>query len=245
MVDHCFAYVIYGDDDKYTLPVFESYRRLSESNLDFEILIFCDNFSGVKSKYSTLNKVRLCRIPPFFIPVPRLVRFLASDFSDACFFHFRDSDSIVTDLEIFIADFIFRSGEIGCLIRNHNLHFAPMLAGLFSLDQSNANLLAGMVRNGDFTQNAYYDQIFLSRYIYPKLREHFMVFSSHYYYYGERVSKISFDCDDFCGRPVDYVSKLADEKFPKLKRLIFVPGFHRFFQSPRFVKFFGYMVFWL
>ena len=233
---HCFSYVVYGKNKKYFDPIFDTYQILEDTNLTFTLLIFCDDVAFFTKKFEHLHKIKVISIPPRLKFFPRISRFLAADNVFCDYYHFRDSDSIISQLELLLIKLETAMGGNGFIIRNHPLHFAPMLAGLFTMDRDWACKLSKLVKDYPLQEKSYYyDQIFLSKYIYAAFIRSIRVYSSFYYYLGENVHQIAFDQHGFCGRPIDFQSSYTINFKHGLKRLIYIPVFHRLYQRTKFI----------
>jgi hypothetical protein len=241
---HCYSYVIYGREEKYFQPIFESYSALRDFNVDFSLVVFCDDLKFFQNKFRELPKIHLFEIPRSLRSLPRLARFLAANFVDAEYYHFRDSDSILARIELLIADLEAAIDGEAFLIRNHPLHFAPILAGLFSLRRQHALHLSAIVYRRRVSNGPYYDQIFLSKFFYDYLRPFIRCYSSSLFFLGESRVKIAFNEDVFCGMPVDYV-RMGSRVDSKFYLVPFFSGFHRLFQSTRFMYVFKNIFYYL
>jgi hypothetical protein len=241
MVRHCFSYVVYGNNSKYFDPIFKNNQILKASKLEYTIIIFAYISSNLSERLKREENILVVDIPKNLQKLKRLARFLAPNFVSAEFYHYRDSDSLITKAELDIVLLQEALSLPATIIRNHPLHFAPILAGLFSLEQSFANELRNISLKPNIRYQNYYDQIFLSRFFYLKIRTSAIVFTSSFYYKGENICKIKFNLNNFAGRPIDFkILAGSDDVSPKLRRLFYLKNVDRLFQSGKFIKFMAF-----
>ena len=204
-VVHCFCYVIYGQEDKYRSPVFKSAQKLAISS-DCRIFLMtpaCD-FEDINNYFISLNNVEVIQIPTDFNQsIPRLARFLIPRFVDADFYHFRDSDSIITDRELLYLTLITPTDPEVLIFRDHRLHFSPILAGMISMRRDTA--LGISLDESIFLEKATYnyDQTALVSKIYGVLSERVHVATSAISYRSESPILLTPSPNDFIGMP-DY-----------------------------------------
>lgn len=235
--DHCFCYVVYGRNEKYWKSLQLNLLQIQKLNCA-TCVIFTDDLEYMKQRLSGSEECRIIEIPEHFSTVPRVARFMAANIVCAKYYHFRDSDSLITQLELVVAEMQLNQGHQGIIIRNHPLHFAPILAGLFSLDYKLAKKLSTLCEVTSMNNGKYYDQVFLSKYFYSSHMDKFHVFTSNYRYFGEKFSVIR--CyKDFAGKPVDFVEDNNPDQFSKIiYSLYYHRMLSRLLQSPRFIVFY-------
>ena len=124
------SYCIYGNIAKYFPILLQNIGILKE--LSFHIIIFCERkdkeeiekvFPDVSvmvgDKFGIKNKM-LWRLNPMFMDI-------------ASAFFVRDADSLITIREIFFMKQFLNSDKEFHIIRDHPLHFMPIMGGLFGL----------------------------------------------------------------------------------------------------------------
>lgn len=125
---------------------------------------------------------------------PKLLRYLIPLNYQFDYYFFKDSDSVVTELELKYSNEWMKYKDSNCIIiRDHPLHIAPILGGMFGLSsgtaQKSANLLFQELVNGKvkFKDGYLYDQLWLGKNIYPLVKSNSFIYSSHFSYLGEKI----------------------------------------------------------
>jgi len=125
---------------------------------------------------------------------PKLLRYLIPLSYQYDYYFFKDSDSVVTELELkYSNEWMERKSSNCIIIRDHPLHVAPILGGMFGLSSNiaitSANLLFQELSNGKvkFKDGYLYDQLWLGKNIYPMVKFSSFIYSSHFSYSGEKV----------------------------------------------------------
>jgi len=125
---------------------------------------------------------------------PKLLRYLIPLNYQDYYYFFKDSDSVVTELELkYSNEWMENKGSNCIIIRDHPLHVAPILGGMFGLSsdtaKKSANLLFQELCNGKikFKDGYLYDQLWLGKNIYPMVKFNSLIYSSHFSYLGEKV----------------------------------------------------------
>ena len=210
-------YAVYGSNvDLYYKPLKTNIQNPQLAN--FEIVI------ATTSLYENLVKEYFCdfidRIKVIIFDhgayggKEKLLRFYAVDQLNAPYYFIKDSDSIISDQEISIMAYAMANHAYNAMIiRNHPLHVAPILAGMFGFSDRLKYLMVNEVKNAlnsDSYRDTYnYDQIWLAYDIYPQIVRSTLVFSSSFYLKGEKLVRISFNDQEYIGKPeidveVDY-----------------------------------------
>lgn len=128
---------------------------------------------------------------------PKILRFLVPIHIYSKYYFFKDSDSLVETKELAIMEHWMKSENTTCMIiRDHPQHVTPILAGMFASTREHALIIATaaekyfVVAPSKF--NSYsYDQDWLMDQIYPVIKESAQVYTSYFFYTGERVFKIN------------------------------------------------------
>ncbi len=189
------CYVLYGRD---TLKYFDAMHHniiLAENNgarvvictLSSDEPFVREYFKDYLSRIDILSFDRdmECKYPKF-------LRYLVPLLLSADYYFYKDSDSIVTQTEIRRMNEWVSMDNTSCLIfRDHPLHVAPILGGMFSLKKSLAKKVACSL-NEMLSQGAVkhkdpylYDQLWLSENVYPLVHFDSIVYTSHLFYFGE------------------------------------------------------------
>lgn len=221
------SYSIYGENvDCYYSPVLVNIRIARENNAKIVISTTDEYEEKVRNFFRdfldeiiiiTYRKVTLCNHP-------KVLRFIVSEWVQSNFYFFKDSDSIVTQREIEIMEHWManRNSEV-LIVRDHPLHVAPIMAGMFSVSSKVAKYLANSTlyefdsKRTRFLNNYSYDQDWLMNAIYPIFVKFSDVYSSFLFYSGERGyliprSKSGFD---FIGAQthINYPTGIEDNEF--------------------------------
>jgi hypothetical protein len=201
------SFTIYGDIYKYIELLKINVAFLKKKN--FSTIIYCDNenLSLICSIFSdslvldgnmfgVKNKM-LWRLNPIF-----------DNFSNS--FFPRDADSLITEREIELMNLFLKSNRSFHIIRDHELHYMPIMGGLFGVKNELYHVFfADNLINKLFNVKEGYnlDQLFLADCIYPKIINEALVHTSSYHYVNEPFLKIE-KVDNYCGKYVnDSLSK--------------------------------------
>jgi len=192
------SFAIYGKIQKYLNILEYNIRILTKYN--YKVVLYCDieNIDFLKSyfptilimngnKYGLSNKM-LWRLNPLF-----------DNFAYALFP--RDADSKITDREIFLMQDFILSNKNFHIIRDHELHFMPIMGGLFGLKKQIYYIFKQerIFKKLKKVKNLYnYDQLFLSDYIYPIVLESSLIHTSSYSYKNEPHIEITKSLE-YCG----------------------------------------------
>jgi hypothetical protein len=184
------SFSIYGDIEKYLSILTYNIEFIQKYN--FEIVLYCEekNIAYLKTIFKDIfiingfingieNKM-LWRLNPMF-----------SNFSD-CFFA-RDADSKITEREVNLMNIFIDSNYNFHIIRDHELHYMPIMGGLFGIKKDIYNILTSnsLLNRIKKVKNKYnYDQLYLSDYIYPIVISYTLIHTSSYYYKNENYFEI-------------------------------------------------------
>jgi hypothetical protein len=183
---------LYGSDfDLYYEPILINVKKYANSRLLIVIntlpiyQLIIENFFAKYKKYIKVISWR----HSCYCSCPKLLRFFVSEKVSADYYFYKDSDSVVTREELLIMTSFIYGRENYLIIRNHSLHVAPILAGMFGASAFGAKFISRTLRkrlNNNF-KSYDYDQDLLAKYIYPYIRYDCAVFSSHFFFYGEKL----------------------------------------------------------
>ncbi len=128
---------------------------------------------------------------------PKILRFLIPNVLKSDFYFFKDSDSIVTMKEARIMrEWMANVTPVAMIIRDHPLHVAPIMAGMFGIAWAAAEFLTNSANQTflavepRFRGRYSYDQDWLMTDVYPELVERAHVYSSFLFYSRENVRRI-------------------------------------------------------
>ena len=242
---NAFCFTIYGRDiDKYYAPVVEFVEnRLLVDEVCAIACCACD-LVFVEKVFGSYNNVRLVPFPDALLSRARLLRFLLPLYVEADFFHFRDSDSVVSTRErTFLTAWQHLEPPV-LAIRDHPLHFSPILAGMISMKRYYAKAFAAELESDVGTvpfNSPYYDQTYLVRKIYTNDIGKIVVFTSYIRFIGERSVLVRPDPLNFVGMPAWWGSSeihgsYVGTKFLSLDmRFKFIKALSKLYQRKRFV----------
>lgn len=199
------CYSIYGDD-------IERYYQPMILNINHAIDVGADIFIHTNKKYeekvfkyffnSKLKDNIIVHDGIYANQYPKVLRFLTCNFIASDYYFFKDSDSVVTEKEkLIMKEWINSVNPTALIMRDHPLHIAPIMAGMFGVNRELSIKIAdsalGYFSNPKLSHfNSYsYDQEWLARNIYPKIVGSAYVNTSFFYYSGERVKRINREID--------------------------------------------------
>ena len=194
------SYCIYGyDHTRYYFPVVSNIQSARMVNA-LVVISTTEQFKSSVQEYfnSYLNEIVIISCENKSLSsFPKMLRFLISKKIDADYYFFKDSDSIVTNREMQIMqDWMILPKPRAMILRDHPMHVAPIMAGMFGLSKCLAENLADHILNDFFTNsqefdNPYsYDQDWLMTDFYPKINHIADVYSSFLFYSNENLHRI-------------------------------------------------------
>jgi glycosyltransferase involved in cell wall biosynthesis len=200
---HCFCYVIYGNQDIYRDPVFESARNfVGNQEIHFCIITPKNDYENLRNYFSALGNVSVFTGPDDFdADLPRLLRFLIPKYLDAYFYHFRDSDSLISEREIFYLSVLTALNFDLLIFRDHRLHFSPILAGLLTVKNSVTDRAFSKLSDWRPSSRYNYDQDFLVSKLYNDRKSQRIVATSCIRYTRENVIFLKPAESNFMGMP--------------------------------------------
>jgi hypothetical protein len=223
----CWCYALYGVDKvKYYEPMRENIRIAKEQGA---LLVLHTNGESAYSvgKFFAEYKddiVLVVHREAYADRFPKVLRFLTPWTVAAQFYYYKDCDSVVNAKELELMDEWTRSDDpTALIIRDHPLHVAPIMAGMFALNREISLQVASSAeelflkriptRYSRYT----YDQAWLARDIYPGIVARAAVRTSYFHYRGETVVRIARDLEDYryIGSQVYRVTLGMAEVIPK------------------------------
>jgi hypothetical protein len=200
------SYSLYGDLNRYIEPLIFNAINLDLFYSGWQIRVYHDSTVPFKilDELSSLG-VKLIHIQSteFANFGAKFWRFLPVFENDIEYLILRDSDSIFTTREVNLVQNWINSESNFHIIRDHELHISPILAGMFGIKKALFPFFkAQLYTNKLKVKNSYNaDQKFLADYIYLKIRNKSMIHTSHFAFFGEKYTRISkcIDPDNFIG----------------------------------------------
>lgn len=204
------SYTLYGNNYNYYLPIVKQFVFFSDyfykvlnSEYEFEIVIFIDDTVDLNYFKDLPIKFILNTDQPLLGNVPsKMWRFYNIFFNEADIYLFRDSDSIISERELYFLKTWFDSKFDSNVIRDTRLHLYPIMAGTFSVRGVCISLLQNILKENRCLinkRNHFYDQIYLAEVVYPKLIANLLVFSNFLVFENENYIKTDYRNHDFIG----------------------------------------------
>lgn len=199
------SYSLYGDNyESYFKPLIENIKISAENNAIVVLNVLDSDLDRVKQYFKRyLGAICIFSYDSTrHTNYPKVLRFLAPYKIQSNFYFFKDSDSVVTDKEkLIMKEWMNSVNPIALIVRDHPLHIAPIMAGMFGVNRelsikiANSALGYFTVRKGSHFNLYSYDQDWLARNIYPEIVGDAHVNTSFFYYSGERVKRINREID--------------------------------------------------
>jgi hypothetical protein len=213
----CISYALYGTNfKKYYLPLLNNIK-----NTKYHILISTtESYKTVITNYfkNYLNKINIITYPDSLLSKAKLLRYESIRYFDFECYFFKDSDSIITSDEYEIMhDWYINKKYEALIIRNHPLHTAPILGGMFGIKKSLKYLIIKeselflKQNSGKFALRYNYDQVWLRKCIYNNIKYISLIYTSHLHYIGESYIKINYDFNNHIGKAIYAVD--VDKKY--------------------------------
>jgi hypothetical protein len=190
------SYSLYGNNQRYTLPLLENSKIVLDLYPGWIIYVYHDDsVSNEFIELLNLNGVFTINIEKcnYGSLPPKMWRFLPVKDNDVDCVIFRDADSALTSRESDLVIKWIESEKDVHIIRDHPLHIAPILAGMFGLKRNSFKILSKLLDEAKpkIKQRPIdYDQVFLADYLYPKVVDLALIHVSFFRYWDEQVIKI-------------------------------------------------------
>ena len=203
------SYSLYGCAIRYTDPLIWNSKNLNSFYKGWIMRVYHDD-SVPSSVLKTLseNGVHLINIKDtmFSYFAPKFWRFLPVFENHIEALLVRDSDSIFSNREVFLVNEWFNSKFQFHILRDHQLHISPILAGMFGLKKSLFSIFSKQLntRLSLVCSNSYNaDQVFLGDYVYSKVIMETIIHTSHFSFYGEKFIQI-----EKCEKPNGFIGSV-------------------------------------
>ena len=209
------SYSLYGNNARYTEPLILNAKNVSGFYPGWVIRVYHDDtvsndvLTILKNYNVQLVDVRNVEIQ-FALFAPKFWRFLPIFEEDINVIIFRDADSIFTIREAKLVNDWLKSNQDFHIIRDHQLHISPILAGMFGIKKGGFNIFkAQLFNNPKVTkQNSYNsDQIFLADYLYSQIIKLTLIHTSHFAFKGEKFDRI-----EKCNNVNDFIGAVFIDK---------------------------------
>jgi hypothetical protein len=232
-----------------------------KNNVKIIIATLCEDVMFIKDYFEFANDtVSIISFKENYAKkYPKLLRYLIPLNYNYDYYFFKDSDSVVTESELGFSDEWINNNDSDCIIiRDHPLHTAPILGGMFGLSSKlakySANLLLQNFCDGkvNFEDGYLYDQLWLGKCIYPMVKFNSSIYSSHFSYLGENVIDTYkyWNSNEYIGAQHFENTTNLELKYKKLIRLysvgkLSVPFYERIssvYQKTRIVLYTAYFI---
>lgn len=207
LFNSAWCYSIYGDDtSKYYEPMKQNIKKAKDESVALVLHTNGENELNVRNYFGDFleDMFLIVHYNDHAVMFPKILRFLSTNHIASKFYFFKDSDSVVTSKEIDIMNkWMKSSNQIALIIRDHPLHIAPILAGMFGVNHHFSLDVANSAQEYFFNSppsryNQYsYDQDWLQKKIYPVVADKATVKTSFFYYSSENITRIKRELDDY------------------------------------------------
>lgn len=201
------SYSLYGNMSRYIEPLIYNALNLSSFYNGWIIWVYHDDSVSVDTlNVLKANGVKLINISTtkFSTFGAKFWRFLPVFENDIEVVIFRDSDSVLTDREVKLVNEWIESDFDFHIIRDHQLHISPILAGMFGIKQRFfSDFSRQLTENKSLVLSNLYnsDQLFLGDVIYSKVIRNTLIHTSFFAFSNEKFVRInkSNDSNNFIG----------------------------------------------
>lgn len=190
------SFTLYGTSNRYLDPILINSEIFSEIYPNWKMRVFHDNSvpAEVLSVLSC-NQVELINVTKKNSRkiAPKFWRFLPIFDTNVQNLIIRDADSLISTRESQLVDEWINSEYDFHIIRDHPLHLSPILAGMFGIKMKSSKIFSEffLAKKKLISSTKYgADQIFLSDYIYPRIKHNSLIHTSSFAIFGEKFKKI-------------------------------------------------------
>jgi len=197
------SYSLYGNNRRYTAPLLENSKIALNLYSGWTIYVYHDytvnQFFLDQLRQNGVVTINIEQSNHENLPA-KMWRFLpVKDLNIDCVI-FRDADSILTQRERDLVTQWLESDKSVHIIRDHPLHIAPILAGMFGIKRNSFHILSKIM--DEITPKIKqrpidYDQVFLADYFYPRIIKMALIHVSFFKYWAEEVIKIEAVSDGY------------------------------------------------
>jgi hypothetical protein len=190
------AYSLFGSNPRYSNPLIITAKNINVILPGWVIWVYYDS-TVPKNVVNELTKLKVSLIHMDRVErcnwAPKFWRFLPVFEREVDVVLFRDSDSIITSREASLVNYWIDSDYSAQILRDHPLHMAPIMAGMFGLKKEVFEVFAHQLElNMGLVQEQSYsaDQVFLAKYLYKVIYKKAIVQTPFFSYPGENCLKI-------------------------------------------------------
>lgn len=189
------SFSLYGNVEKYIGGLIENCRNINSIYPSFWIYIYLGNDfdkSIMNGKFDNIKNILFIETEKSGHEVA-CYRFFTIDNPDVGIAFSRDADSRINARDQYCINEFFKSSKKFQIIRDHPHHGTEILAGMWGIKKGlNINFKDEFEK---YKSNRPYfiygsDQSFLAYYIYPKVRDHSLIFDEYFRYPNEVRNRI-------------------------------------------------------
>jgi len=192
------SYSLYGNQFRYTEPLILNAKYAKEFYPDWILRVYHDQTvsNDVLSILRNFNVqlINIENLPSTYLHLaPKFWRFLPILEENINAVIFRDADSLFTIREVKLVNKWLTSNKNFHIIRDHQLHISPILAGMFGIKKGGFNIFKNQLFNNPkiINKNTYNsDQIFLADHLYAQIINSTLVHTSYFAFKGEKFERI-------------------------------------------------------
>ena len=193
------SYSLYGNNHRYTTPIIINAKTVKDYYPGWTIRVYHDDTVSYEVlNILNQNEVQLININQSDVTrynlAPKFWRFLPILENNLDAIIFRDADSIFSNRESELVNLWINSNYTFHIIRDHQLHISPILAGILGIKNNGFHILSKpLFNNLNITNKNNYnsDQIFLADYLYPLIQKDTLVHTSYFAFYSENYIRIN------------------------------------------------------
>lgn len=183
------SFSLFGSAEKYRIGLLKNLEIAASLFADWTCFVYCDEINYQALCGTPFSNAKIIRQAAQSDGLSGMAwRLNACNEPAATAVIFRDTDSLLGEREKEIVDEWLTSNHDIHLIRDHPLHFSPVMGGMFGVKNTAISLLAEMVTKYHklHRQHAYGDdQDFLNRRFYPLIKHKALVHTSSVRYLFE------------------------------------------------------------
>ncbi len=201
------SFSLYGNVNRYLGGLIENCRQINKTYPDFWIYVYLGNDFDKKNldgKFYQIKNLLFIETQKSGHEVASW-RFFAIDRPEVGIAFCRDADSRINVRDQYCINEFIKSDKKFQIIRDHHKHGVAILAGMWGIKTGiNINFYSLFVKFKveNFKFEFGNDQDFLADYIYPRVRDHAIVFDEFFTYRGETRVKIPLPYDQHIGETV-------------------------------------------
>jgi hypothetical protein len=193
------SYSLFGSNQRYITPLIINARTIKEYYPNWIIRVYHDDtvntetLSILISLNVDLVDINQSNVKKYNL-APKFWRFLPILENNIDVIIFRDSDSVFSKREKDLVKTWLNSEYDFHIIRDHQLHIAPIMAGMFGVKKGGFGLFKDKLLNNPIltSKNSYNsDQIFLADELFPKILNTVLINTSYFAFSSENFVKIS------------------------------------------------------